>query len=187
MSTPPKVTFDEMRRFLDRFSMGEDLKAETLKQLNLPGERINGVELEAMEFAFKFWEILVTKVGELKAKDILRRLTGDKKMGRREEPGLTVLIYAHIRVRGLNKSAEKIAERILKNKPYYVVYESDKYALVDGEFITEATLGGQTIVRKMPLKKELKALKKQVERIRRQMIEGGILPKVYSPRTYYRG
>jgi hypothetical protein len=187
MSTPPKVTFDEARRLLDRFSMREDLKAETLEQLNLPGERNNAVELEAVEFAFKFWKILVKKVGELKARDILRRLTSDKKMGRREEPGLAVLIYAHVRVRGLNDSAEQIAKRILKNKPYYVVFESGKYGLVDGEFITEAKLGGQTIIRKMPLKKELKALKKQVERIRRQMIEDGILPKVYSPRTYYRG
>jgi hypothetical protein len=45
---------------------------------------------------------------------------------------------------------------------------------------------GETIVKRVPFEKGLKALVKQVARTRRQLINQGVLPKEYAPRTYYR-
>jgi hypothetical protein len=132
------------------------------------------VEAESKEFAVKFWKLFVKKLGERKAKEIMRELMGDKAPGPRrshEDKALINLIRNCIRDGGPNQSDKKIAKRILESK-----LELDVVIFEGAEHQNKRTRIG----------KGLPALEKQVERIRREMIEECSLPKEYAPRPYHR-
>jgi hypothetical protein len=156
-------------------------------------------DYEAEEYASKFWKLLVEKAGELKAKSIMLALMGDKKPGPKspKERLLNDIIRGCLHQNG-GESDEKIAKRILARKPCWVRYQSGHWGIAygyelsgddlididvhgDGEYVIDM------IVEQKPIEKGLKSLKKRLERIRRQMIEEGSLPKEYAPRPWYRG
>jgi hypothetical protein len=156
-------------------------------------------DTEAEEYASKFWKLLVEKVGEFKAKSIMLTLMGDEKPGPKnpKERLLNDIIRSCLHQNG-GESDEKIAKRILARKPCWVRYDSGHWgfaygyelsgddlididALGDGEYVIDV------IVEQKPIEKGLKSLKKRVQRIRRELIEGGELPKEFAPRKYNPG
>lgn len=144
-------------------------------------------EYKTSESARRLWKLLVEKVGEPKAKHIMRSVMGEKKPGRPSTPQefmLSIIVPAYI-FESAHESDEKIARRILESKQYYVRYRSGRLGVVNGN--DALARPNDPIVERRPIGKSLTALEKQVERFRRKMIEEGSLPKVYSPKTYYRG
>jgi hypothetical protein len=156
-------------------------------------------ELEVEDCARNFWERLLEKIGERKAKSMMLRLMGKKKPGPKnaEEGLLNKIIEGHLRTHG-QESDEKIAKRILARKPCWVRYQSGDlgyaygYKLsgddlisvepyVDGEYTVDA------IVEQKPIVKGLESLEKRVQRVRQRLIEDGELPKEFAPKQYYHG
>ena len=110
----------------------------------------------------------------------------DKKTGRLGNPMISIDLLLHS-AWGLEESDEKIAKRIIESKPYYARCESGHVAVVNDWMTEERLLRDETIVKRTPINKGLPALKKQVGRVRRWLIEEKILPKEYAPKQYYRG
>jgi hypothetical protein len=147
-----------------------------------------GVFLESLERAAKFWSSLVGAVGERRAKQIMKFVTGDKKSGPRERYDdylMTLAIVVFIRFFGLSESDGKIARRILESGASFVQCESGRSFIVN-DLIEELLCRGETIVKRTPINKSFPTMKKQVERVRRLLIEDKLLPKEYAPRPYYR-
>jgi hypothetical protein len=63
--------------------------------------------------------------------------------------------------------------------------ESGRSFIVN-DLIEELLCRGETIVKRTPINKSFPTMKKQVERVRRLLIEDKLLPKEYAPRPYYR-
>lgn len=146
---------------------------------------------KSYEYANALWKHLVKNVGEPQAKGIMRHVMGDKKPGRprtEEKDALTVFIYVQILHWGLDQTDGKIASRIHKSNPYYVRFESGAVAVANNEF-TEAQMGpaeDDPIVGREPIYMQLASMKKQVERLRRWLIEENLLARTYKPRPYHR-
>lgn len=159
---------------------------ESLKLIGSSLERSTAqfaFEYAVAQFARKLWKLLVNKVGEPKAKETMRRVMGDKQPGRPSTPQedmLSIVVPVYI-LKNAHESDEKIARRILESG-YCVLYKRGMFAVVNGDATDH--LDDPTLERK-PIEKSLTAMKKQVERIRREMIEDRLLPKEYSPKTYY--
>lgn len=145
------------------------------------------VGLKVLESACEFWENLVKDVGERQAKHIMQIVMDNKKVGRHGDLPMFVLIFCYIRIWGLHELDEKIAKRIFENKPHYVHFESGNLWVVDDWMTEERILWDKTIVERTPINKGIPTIKKQVERVRRWLIEEKILPKEYAPKTYYHG
>ncbi len=147
-----------------------------------------GVFLESLERAVEFWTGLVDAVGERRAKQIMKFVAGDKKSGPRERSEdylMTLTILLFIRFYGLNESDGKIAKRILDSGASFVQCKSGS-AFVVNDLIEESLCQGETIVKRTPINKNFPTMKKQVERIRRLLIEDKLLPKEWAPKPYYR-
>jgi hypothetical protein len=147
-----------------------------------------GVFLESVERAMEFYRSLVDAVGERRAKQIMKFVAGDKKTGtpqRPEDYSMDVAIILFIRLLGRFKSDEKIAKLILDGRPSFVQCKSGRSYIVN-DLIEELLCRGETIVKRTPINKSLKTMKKQVERIRRLLIEDKLLPKEWAPKAYYR-
>ena len=187
-----KLTAGEVLKFWMRrpqvyFQALKTFSSETLESHEGEERSQFRLELKAQILAQQFWKELVEKVGEFRARDILRGVMLEDEPGRPKDHILSSFIYVHIRLFGLEESDERIAKRIVESRPEEVWFESGERVIVN-EWVTEAnTCFGETIVERVPFKKGLKAIAKQVERTRREFIEDGILPKEYAPRKYYRG
>jgi hypothetical protein len=132
----------------------------------------NEVFRKSADFAHEFWKRLVKNLGERRAKQLMNRVMGNKQSGppeRLEDYLLTLTIISFIRAYGQSESDAKIAKRILQ----------------DGSSFSFVLDQGETIVKRTISKNHL-AMKKQVERVRRSLIEEKILPKEYAPRQYCR-
>jgi hypothetical protein len=152
-------------------SISKILSAQDLIRLYERHEVVHKSKLLAREL----WKRLVKNVGERQAKMTMLEIMGDKQSGPRNE-FLINFIRDFIRYCGPDQSDEKIAKHILKSKP-----EIDVDVFIASK---EKVVEIQT--KKMRIDKGLAALKKQVGRIRREMIEEGSLPKDYAPRPYCR-
>jgi len=149
---------------------------------------------EAAAYAQKFWTLLVGKVGESQAKEIMHHLMGDKKPGpARADEDLALIyliyfIYGHILHFGRNLTDGKIAKLILASNPYYAHFDSGLIFLMSNVFSESIyDLTDDPIVGREPFNMQFSALKKQVERLRRWAIDELLLSKKYAPRQYYRG
>jgi hypothetical protein len=169
---------DQLRR------MPEMLLQEFLKTRST--SEPHGVRLEALGFADKFWKLLVKKVGNGQAKHIMDIVMRNKKDGRPGDLALWGSIFRYIYLWGQHESDEKIARRFLESKPYYVECESGLFGIANVSTTEECLFWDETIVRRTPINKGLQAIKRQVGRIRRWLIEAEILSKEYAPRPYYR-
>jgi len=136
---------------------------------------------KALTFATEFWKRLVKAVGERQAKDIMHLVMDNKKMGRRGDLPMFILIFSSI-VMWPDESDEKIAKRIVESTPCCVRYESGAVGVVN-DWTTEAR---ETVIERTPMKKSLTAIEKQVGRIRRWAIEEGFLVEEYAHKRYYR-
>jgi hypothetical protein len=154
---------------------------------------IDPFEWEVEKSAEKLWYLLVKKVGERKAKLIMRRVMGDGKLGRPKKPEERLLRsvidrFIHTNAR---ESDEKIAKRILGVGLAYVWYRSGAIGinkdLKCDDIVIDDDGVPDTVVKVKPINKQLSSLKKRVQRIRREMIEEGSLPKEYAPKPYHRG
>jgi hypothetical protein len=155
---------------------------------NLVNPEQYGVFLVSVQRAVEFWESLVEAVGERRAKQIMKFVAGDKKSGPRERSEdylMTLTIVLFIRFFGLFKSDEKLAKLILKSGPSFVRCKSGRSFIVVDQ-IEESLCRGETIVQRTPINKSLPAMKKQVGRVRRLLIEDKLLPKEWAPKPYYR-
>jgi hypothetical protein len=141
-------------------------------------------EFKALKEASAVWNRLVNSVGKPRAKQIMLSVMDEKKTGRSGDLML-LLIYCYIHGWGLEESDEKIAKRIIGNKPYYAEYAKGQCVVVD-DYFTEEGLSDGIIVKRTLINKGLPAMKKHVERARRWLIEEKILPKEYAPKQYYR-
>jgi len=133
-----------------------------------------------------------------------------------EQRALTYFIRLKLQSSDSNLSDEQIAKRILKSEPHYLqsnpstiddlrdmakrafgidLHDDDlrdelrhQFAIdvVSRKFMEE-TLAKNPKARGRPVGKGLAALEKKVGRIRREMIEEGLLPKAYAPKPYHRG
>jgi hypothetical protein len=149
-------------------------------------------EWEVEKNAEKLWTLLVEKVGARKAKLIMRRVMGDGKLGRPKKPEerlLNSVIERFIRTNA-GESDEKIAKRILERKLAYVSYRSGAVGIENDlkcdDVVTDDDGVPDIVVKVNPINKRLDGLNKRVQRIRREMIEDGSLPKEYAPRPYHR-
>ena len=170
--TRPKMTVDDGLKLLERSS--ERAAAQF------------AFEYKTGVYARQFWKLLVEKLGEPKAKSMMRDVMGDKKPGRPSTPQeymLSIIIPGHI-LKNAHEFDEKIARRILEAKQDYVRFKSGGLGVVNGD---EFARPNDPIVERKPIVKSSTALKKQVERYRQQMIGDSSLPTVYRPKTYHRG
>jgi hypothetical protein len=142
------------------------------------------------EFAHEFWKRLVGRVGEPTAKAIMQRVMGRRGGGRTrtdEAHALNTFMYALIR-RFPGSTDGNIAKAIFESAPHYIQYESGAIAVVN-DWMTEEDMSlddDPIIGARRPINKSLPTLKKQVERVRRETLGWGILPKEYAPRKYRR-
>lgn len=141
-------------------------------------------------YARRFYELLVTKVGEPKAKEIMRHVMGGKKPGppmTDDDIALKMLIYTYLLHWGEDQTNAKIAKRIIESKPRYLELKSGAIIFANNDFSeTYMSLPDDPIVGSRPIDLKLAAIKKQVERIRRWTIKDGMLPEAYAPRQYRR-
>jgi hypothetical protein len=168
-------------------------KSSNARRLDpLGGSLVNpnqyGVFLESLQSAVEFWSGLVDAVGERRAKQIMKFVAGDKKSGPRERSEdylMTLAIVVFIRFFGLSESDGKIAKRILDSGASFVQCKSGR-AFIVNDLIEETLCQGETIVKRTPINKSFSTMKKQVERVRRLLIEDKLLPKEWAPKPYYR-
>jgi hypothetical protein len=157
-----------------------------IKELQLKQDE---VFLQTAAFAREFWKRLVKNLGERRAKQLMNSIMGVKQSGpreQREEAYMTGLIILYIRYLGMDESDAKIAKCIFESKPYFVECESGYFGIVNAIFTEEIMCRDQTILKRTPINKTLPTIKKQVERIRRSLIEDKIFPQEYAPRPYNR-
>jgi hypothetical protein len=151
-------------------------------RMQLASERAKRLA-EANKLATELWKRLTTAVGHREAKEIMRAVIGGKKPGPTksdEETALTLLIYYSL-IRG----DKQIASRIVNGDPYYLKYESGQVLAYTTE-LNEVTLEDNPAVGRCKINKSLAALKKQVERVRRETLNDDLLPKEFAPKPYYR-
>jgi len=171
---------------LHRFTMKHpEIILQTVQIAEAMGVGADDAELKPLESADAFWKQLVEAVGEPQARQIMHFVMDEKKEGRPADPMLP-LIYCYICACGLEESDETIAKRIIESKPYYVEFASGESGVVNDWMTEERHLGDLTIVKRTPIEKDLRAMKKHVERVRRWLIEEKILAKEYAPKQYYR-
>jgi hypothetical protein len=154
------LTLREANKILDRSGDSEASLAKLKEQAQ---SRLIGSEdykkyLDAVQRVRTLWRSVVELVGETEAKNILRQVTGAKKTGRREDYPLFILIYGYLRRWGLEESDEKIAKRILDNRPRYVYVRSGDIieVYVAHDWMPESRLGypDDQIVASKPLTNE---------------------------------
>jgi len=132
----------------------------------------NEVFRKSADFAYEFWKRLVKNLGERRAKQLMNRVMGNKQSGPRdrlEDYVLTLSIILYIRAYGQSESDAKIAKRILEG----------------GSSLSLILDQGGTIVKRTISKSHL-AMKKQVERVRRLLIEDKLLTDEWAPKRYSR-
>ena len=149
------------------------------------------VRREAEEYAQKFWKLLLEKVGDSEAKEIMRHLMGDKKAGPRrteEDVALSMFIFGYLLHFGLDHTDAKIAEHIFESKPCYLQLESGAIVVSNNaDFSATYSFTDDPIVGRRPINMTFPAIKKQVERHRRSAIKEERLPKTYAQRPYQHG
>ena len=113
--TKPEMTIDE----------GLELIKRSFEQVCAQSTFENKVAQHAREL----WKLLVEKLGEAKAKKLMRRVMGNEKPGRPSTPldDALKLILAGSIIKYAHESDEKIAKRILASKPCYVRYKSGRF------------------------------------------------------------
>jgi hypothetical protein len=162
---------------------------ESSKRLQQTSER-GDVRRTTLVLADALWKKLVKNVGEPEAKEIMRRLMGDKKPGPRvtdHGAAMTCFIYAYILHFGLNNNDGVIASRIFESGPHYLEFKSGAVAVANSDFTEEyMSLDDDPIIGRRPVGMSLAAIKKRVERLRRSSIEEELLPRRYAPRAYCR-
>lgn len=153
------------------------------------------LQREAEKLASLLWEKLVAKVGKSTAKNIMRRVMGDNKLGRpetAETEALMFFIYAHVLNFGRHQSHREIARRIFESKPHYVQCESGAIGIASSGLTAvgarpekeEDLAKDDPVVRQWPLKMGLAAIQKRVERVRKRALNEDLLPKEYAPKLY---
>lgn len=167
-----------------------DFTNQVVKVLTRVVERRSRVR-DVKIFMREMWKRSVKAVGKHQAKEIMREIMGDKEPGPRktdEDNALDDFIRAYISHCGPKQGDEKIAKRLRKSKPYYVQWDSGAIVVASDEFETEinSALVEYPKAKRTPINKGLPALKKQVERVRRQAIEDGLLGREFAPKIYRR-
>jgi hypothetical protein len=160
--------------------------SKRLKAISKPSD----VRLKSYEYANNLWKLLVRNVGEPEARNIMRRVMGEKKPGRPKtdrDVAMIVFIYGYIIRSGLSQTDGRIANDIHKSSPCYLQYESGAVAVSNSD-ITETYMSftDDPIVGREPINLGLAALKKRVERVRRYAIAEDLLARSYAPRPYSR-
>ena len=146
---------------------------------------------EVQEQATRLWKALVTADGRSKAKDMMRRIMGDKKPG---PPGTNESLALKRNCGRLpfftmveNGSDREIAKHIFESDPYYVQRESGCVSIVNNDYTDDfMDLPDDPVTKRWPVNKTLKAIEKIVERQRRWEIKEYLLPKDCAPRPYRR-
>lgn len=138
--------------------------------------------------AAEFWRRIICAVGEKKARAIMDRVMSREKPGASPNYALNNLIMRYIQSLGLDMTDGKIAKRIHESKPYHVRCNSGASGVASKEIDEgKITHGRDEVIEREPINIKLIALKKQVERVRRQMLDAGDLPEAWRPRSYAPG
>jgi hypothetical protein len=144
--------------------------------------------IKSEEFAREFWKRLVNNIGEPEAKKMMRRIMGIGKPGPSTtdyDIFITCFIYGHLLHFGQFLNDRQIADFISRTSPCYVLLASGAI-VVESDVFPHKEYPDDPIVKRQPIERTHTALKKKVERIRREMIGEGYLTEAYSPRPWHR-
>jgi hypothetical protein len=164
---------------------------EELQEIAARHERFTArlnVQREAEEWAIKIWKALVAKVGESEAKDMMRRIMGDKKPGppdTDESIALKSFIGVYLLHQGKERSDGEIARHIFDSDPRYVQHESGAVNVVNNDYTEEfLELPDDPVIRRWPIDKNRGAIEKIVKRQRRWAVKEYLLSKKSPPKRW---